>query len=93
MVAEAFGTSPAAYTKDSDAVHVYRHNPQSTLPSGGPFTQLASAIVAADSNIPIQANLDAFSVGDLCAIYVDGCLLYTSPSPRDATLSRMPSSA
>ena len=24
---------------------------------------------------------------------VFGCLLYTSPSPRDATLSRMPSSA
>ena len=24
---------------------------------------------------------------------VGGCLLYTSPSPRDATLSRMPSSA
>ena len=23
----------------------------------------------------------------------NGCLLYTSPSPRDATLSRMPSSA
>ena len=29
------------------------------------------------------------------AKYVDdiACLLYTSPSPRDATLSRMPSSA
>ena len=26
-------------------------------------------------------------------IYVYPCLLYTSPSPRDATLSRMPSSA
>ena len=25
--------------------------------------------------------------------YYDYCLLYTSPSPRDATLSRMPSSA
>ena len=25
--------------------------------------------------------------------YIKGCLLYTSPSPRDATLSRMPSSA
>ena len=25
--------------------------------------------------------------------YITGCLLYTSPSPRDATLSRMPSSA
>ena len=24
---------------------------------------------------------------------MDACLLYTSPSPRDATLSRMPSSA
>ena len=27
------------------------------------------------------------------AVYVGICLLYTSPSPRDATLSRMPSSA
>ena len=27
------------------------------------------------------------------AVYHSGCLLYTSPSPRDATLSRMPSSA
>ena len=26
-------------------------------------------------------------------IELRGCLLYTSPSPRDATLSRMPSSA
>ena len=25
--------------------------------------------------------------------YPEACLLYTSPSPRDATLSRMPSSA
>ena len=25
--------------------------------------------------------------------FVKDCLLYTSPSPRDATLSRMPSSA
>ena len=26
-------------------------------------------------------------------LYYKNCLLYTSPSPRDATLSRMPSSA
>ena len=26
-------------------------------------------------------------------VLYSGCLLYTSPSPRDATLSRMPSSA
>ena len=29
----------------------------------------------------------------IAANKVKGCLLYTSPSPRDATLSRMPSSA
>ena len=27
------------------------------------------------------------------SLRIEGCLLYTSPSPRDATLSRMPSSA
>ena len=31
----------------------------------------------------------AYAIDD----FSDGCLLYTSPSPRDATLSRMPSSA
>ena len=31
--------------------------------------------------------------GEFSQIDSDGCLLYTSPSPRDATLSRMPSSA
>ena len=34
----------------------------------------------------------AFRVNNPNALY-DACLLYTSPSPRDATLSRMPSSA
>ena len=28
----------------------------------------------------------------MCSMFIN-CLLYTSPSPRDATLSRMPSSA
>ena len=38
-----------------------------------------------------------YGVGGMVACGVQGdavcCLLYTSPSPRDATLSRMPSSA
>ena len=34
-----------------------------------------------------EAHLDLLAAGDTA------CLLYTSPSPRDATLSRMPSSA
>ena len=33
------------------------------------------------------------NIGDSAIEHVGGCLLYTSPSPRDATLSRMPSSA
>ena len=36
---------------------------------------------------PRRASLSAFGFGGI------NCLLYTSPSPRDATLSRMPSSA
>ena len=39
--------------------------------------------------IGVAIGLPAWGVGAL----VGGCLLYTSPSPRDATLSRMPSSA
>ena len=71
MLAEQFGTSPSAYTKDSDVVHVYRHNPQSINPNGlGPATTLATAIVPATSNIEIQSNLAAFSIGDLVALYV-----------------------
>ena len=38
---------------------------------------------------------DDDSLGGVCSLveYKNFCLLYTSPSPRDATLSRMPSSA
>ena len=35
----------------------------------------------------------SLAIGDKLSASVDACLLYTSPSPRDATLSRMPSSA
>ena len=35
----------------------------------------------------------AMSVPDYELMAYNTCLLYTSPSPRDATLSRMPSSA
>ena len=42
--------------------------------------------------------ITCFMFGAVKALYVEMfvcyiCLLYTSPSPRDATLSRMPSSA
>ena len=37
--------------------------------------------------------LPALDHGFVRVVDYMGCLLYTSPSPRDATLSRMPSSA
>ena len=45
---------------------------------------------------PVYKALDKRSdvlIVEDCAQAYNGCLLYTSPSPRDATLSRMPSSA
>ena len=36
---------------------------------------------------------DLIKNSDFLSIHVQGCLLYTSPSPRDGLLSRMPSSA
>ena len=40
-----------------------------------------------------ESEVDMSSEDLLSAAQLMGCLLYTSPSPRDATLSRMPSSA
>ena len=39
----------------------------------------------------VQCDVSSFE--DMDSLIANTCLLYTSPSPRDATLSRMPSSA
>ena len=41
----------------------------------------------------LSPNLDDEIIASPMDIEIKFCLLYTSPSPRDATLSRMPSSA
>ena len=44
----------------------------------------------------LRSKVDAILIGKNTLLQDDPlltCLLYTSPSPRDATLSRMPSSA
>ena len=40
-----------------------------------------------------KPEVEAQLIADTIAEQLESCLLYTSPSPRDATLSRMPSSA
>ena len=41
----------------------------------------------------IPAELVEDTLNELLQFCVEGCLLYTSPSPRDLSTSRMPSSA
>ena len=41
----------------------------------------------------VLINVIGFAVALLLTKKIKGCLLYTSPSPRDGLLSRMPSSA
>ena len=60
-----------------------------------PFTPLLGTLLAKNA-----IDLEVFSRAEatraevvLCLDASRSCLLYTSPSPRDATLSRMPSSA
>ena len=51
-------------------------------------------IIAQHLNIDVsEVTDDKHLMEDLGADSLHTCLLYTSPSPRDATLSRMPSSA
>ena len=70
---------------------------------GGLYTLLRRCMLAvlnsgndSDDARALLENYRDFEVGFLQedrGLKVSLCLLYTSPSPRDATLSRMPSSA
>ena len=84
---EACGKSPLGKTHHEDwspaetALHIERHPRE--FKAVGVFTgPRSNGLVILD----IDANLAQLKKRW-------GCLLYTSPSPRDATLSRMPSSA
>ena len=55
--------------------------------------ELAKGRAAILSKIEKPAALSRFDDILKCSDGIMVCLLYTSPSPRDATLSRMPSSA
>ena len=76
--------------------------PEAPLQLDSPLAKLNSATPAEETEVLLQLWLDtkatlldgtasADQLKELASAEL--CLLYTSPSPRDATLSRMPSSA
>ena len=69
------------------------------LPEGTQFRDWRSGRVIAETRLG-DAAVQRYGApyyhihrGDLLQLLVDACLLYTSPSPRDLSTSRMPSSA
>ena len=62
------------------------------------FSTLSPDYYFPGSGVLLQRNLEIKEVGALdvrnqCSGFIYACLLYTSPSPRDGLLTRMPSSA
>ena len=73
-----------------------------TVFQGAPIIAIAMRAIKAEWRRPLSRAAQLFAVVGLfnLILYIplmmalpNTCLLYTSPSPRDATLSRMPSSA
>ena len=82
---------------DCPVLHELAYQTQTkTLPNGNVLQGIYPAGLALNKEHSIfnAANVPSSMIPmlDMCIQY-SPCLLYTSPSPRDATLSRMPSSA
>ena len=80
-------------------VNIATITPKNAMGTLGDTNRTTMIDVPADTAVRIDtilvANDDGTNAAD-CTLEVsndNGCLLYTSPSPRDGLLSRMPSSA
>ena len=81
--------SPVIGNRWSDHQPIVVHQAEHILPTA---TQHFDSLWIADHFYGFDAKTDPFMEGWTTLTWL-ACLLYTSPSPRDATLSRMPSSA
>ena len=84
---------------ESKSTEKFELGDEHILPNFGSFEgqfQFAQIRVGwSEDGLFIQAEISKKEQSLWCreSQLLDSCLLYTSPSPRDATLSRMPSSA
>ena len=85
-------SSHAASYARSDSASSPRAEPEETKPAGPRPASFAVTDLEAREAAKAAAS-GMIDHPDPRAALSDNCLLYTSPSPRDATLSRMPSSA
>ena len=86
LITNEFGTYELFFTKKENGIQVTRK------------LQFKNSLVAQDDYLAFKKFYLAMLDGDRTKLAIRKravvvCLLYTSPSPRDATLSRMPSSA
>ena len=102
-------TFAEAFTMVGTRVIVTAATPAWAEIAGTQATGFATSVIACNAEAAIECTLPpestpdgrpgvsllifAFNQDALTTAVIDRCLLYTSPSPRDGLLSRMPSSA
>ena len=81
------------YAPQEKSTNVQSNNP----PPAADFVYKQLYLTDPDQSLdridPVATNDNTFSFAQLSEFQSGDCLLYTSPSPRDGLLSRMPSSA
>ena len=81
----AEGSAHANFGRNVDPASVYAENASGNLLTPNP-REVSNLIMSRGGDFKPATTLNFIATSWIC-------LLYTSPSPRDATLSRMPSSA
>ena len=82
---------PTNGTVQLNADGTFTYTPNGNFAGTDSFTYEATDGNGGTAQATVAITVDSVNDGPVAAD--DTCLLYTSPSPRDATLSRMPSSA
>ena len=79
--------------KNRNIVEKLKHYPYVEHRQKEYYRLLSSGFVHGSMNHLLINGFVLYMFGTAIEYQFSSCLLYTSPSPRDATLSRMPSSA